>query len=247
MIVDLPRQDLFTPPPRAVLIDVGFTLTSYDGARVAALVAERGVSVSAAAVDATERALRAELAQHAWSQRPGDGGPPAGGPRFFRRVFELAGAQGEAAALEAAATWLWDRHLERNLWSRPLAGVVQALEDLRRAGLRLAVISNSEGTIAALLAELGITAYFDAVLDSWVEGVSKPDPRIFALALGRLGVAAGDAIMVGDSIAADVAGAAASGVRAALLDPYDLHAGASAARFASFSDFAAALLAARTG
>jgi HAD superfamily hydrolase (TIGR01509 family) len=239
---------LFVPWPRAVLIDVGFTLTSYDGARMAELLAERGVSVSAAAIDATEPTLRAELAHHAWPQRPGDGGPPTGGPRFFRRVFELAGARGDAAALDHAASWLWERHLERNLWRRVLPGVVPALERLRGAGLRLAVISNSEGTIAALLAELGLAAHFDAVVDSWVEGVSKPDPRIFALALDRLGVAASDAIMVGDSPAADVAGAAAAGVRAALLDPYDLHPApqpaASAARFADFADFAAALLAA---
>src|SRR5689334_25353396 len=100
MSLDLPRPHLFTPRPRAVLIDVGFTLTSYDGARIAALVAERGVDVSAPAVDATERALRSELAQYAWSQRPGDGAPPSGGPRFFRRVFELAGARGEPAALD---------------------------------------------------------------------------------------------------------------------------------------------------
>jgi putative hydrolase of the HAD superfamily len=243
MIADLPRHDLFVPRPRAVLIDVGFTLTSYDGTRAAALVAERGVTVSAAAIDATEPVLRAELAHHAWPQRPGDGGPPTGGPRFFRRMFELAGARGEPGALDAAATYLWDRHLERNLWSRLLPGVVPALAALRRAELRLAVISNSEGTIAALLAELGLTGQFDAVLDSWVEGVSKPDPRIFALALERLGVAPADAIMVGDSPAADIAGAKAAGVRAALLDPYDLHPAASAARFADFAAFAAALLA----
>jgi HAD superfamily hydrolase (TIGR01509 family) len=247
MTVDLPRKPFFTPPPRALLVDVGFTLTSYDGARVAAIAAERGVQVAAAAVDATEPALRAELAHHAWPQRPGDVGPPAGGPRFFRRILELADAQGGAVA--AAADLLWTRHLERNLWSRVLDGVAPALAALRGAGLRLAVISNSEGTIAALLAEAGLAGQFDLVLDSWVEGISKPDPRIFALALGRLGVAPGDAIMVGDSPAADIAGAAAAGVRAALLDPYDLHAdalqpGASAARFASFAAFAAALLAA---
>ena len=44
--------------------------------------------------------------------------------------------------------------------------------------------------------------------------MSKPDPAIFAIALERLGVVAGDAVMIGDSWAADVEGAMASGVRA---------------------------------
>jgi putative hydrolase of the HAD superfamily len=162
-------------------------------------------------------------------------------------VFELAGARGDEAALQAAAEWVWSRHLERNLWTRVLDGVSAALAGLRRGGLKLAVVSNSEGTIVGLLADTGLGHCFDAVLDSWVEGVSKPDPRIFALALDRLGVAAADAIMVGDSPAADIAGAEAAGVRAALLDPYDLHPGESAARFAGFADFAESLLASRGG
>jgi HAD superfamily hydrolase (TIGR01509 family) len=234
---------VFTPPPRALLVDVGFTLTSYDGARIAALAAEEGVTVSAAEVEDTERELRAELTQHRWPQRRDAPGAPGGGVRFFRRILELAGARAQPQALSAAADRLWTRHLEHNLWSRVLEGVAPALVDLRAAGLKLAVVSNSEGTIAALLAELGLAGCFDLVLDSWVEGFSKPDPRLLDLALHRLGVAAADAIMVGDSPGADVAGAAAAGVRAALLDPYDLHPDASAARFASFADFAAALLA----
>jgi len=138
---------------------------------------------------------------------------------------------------------VWNEHLQRNVWSRPIDGVAAALGELRRAGLKLAVVSNAEGTIAALLSQLGLADAFDAVLDSWVEGVSKPDPRIFTRAAERLGVAVTDAVMVGDSPGADVAGAAAAGMRAALLDPYDLHPEASAARFASFPAFAAALLA----
>ena len=43
-------------------------------------------------------------------------------------------------------------------------------------------------------------------------GWRKPDPRIFGSALDRLGVAAGDAVHVGDRLDADVGGAAAAGI-----------------------------------
>ena len=44
--------------------------------------------------------------------------------------------------------------------------------------------------------------------------MAKPDPRIFAIALERLGCAAADAVMIGDSWPADIEGARAAGVRA---------------------------------
>ena len=61
------------------------------------------------------------------------------------------------------------------------------------------------------------------MLDSGVVGVAKPDPRIFAIALERLGVAAEHTIHVGDTPAADVDGAIAAGVTPVLVDPYDDH------------------------
>src|SRR5688572_18441708 len=139
MAPDLPRRSrLFAPAPRALLIDAGFTLVCYDGAAIAAIAGERGVQVDPDAVDATESAMRAEMAQHDWPQQPGSIAPSTGGARFFRRVLELAKAQADAAALETAAELIWNRHLGENLWSRPLPGVVSALEALRAAGLKLA-------------------------------------------------------------------------------------------------------------
>ena len=60
----------------------------------------------------------------------------------------------------------------------------------------------------------GLDAYVDALIVSEEAGVSKPDPAIFTIALDRLGAAAGDAVMIGDSWTADIEGALAAGVRA---------------------------------
>jgi putative hydrolase of the HAD superfamily len=230
--------------PRAVLIDAGFTLVSYDGGTIATLAAEAGVRVDATRVEATEPHLRRELATHDWPQAPGSAAPVAGGARFFRRVLELAGADVGASSLDAAAELIWDRHLVENVWTRLYDGIVPALQRLRERGLRLALVSNSEGTVEALIERLALSRYFDAVVDSWHVGVTKPDPAIFLHALERLGVGAGEAVMVGDSMKADVGGAIAAGIRAVLIDPLDLHADAVVPRFATFAAFATAVTAA---
>ncbi len=234
---------MFQPRPRAVLVDVGFTITFHDGPRIASLAAEGGVQVTAESVHGAERALRRELAHYRWPSRAESPAPVGDGIRFCRRLLELAGAQAAAPQrLDAAAERVWRSHLQRNVWSRVGAGVADALARLRGAGIRLAVVSNSEGTIERMLAEVGLLSCFDTVVDSWVVGLAKPDPRIFELALRHLDVPPHDAVHVGDSPAADVAGARSAGVRAALVDPFDFHEACDAPRFRDFAAFADAVL-----
>ena len=78
--------------------------------------------------------------------------------------------------------------------------VPPVLERLAAAGLTLGVISNFEEWLERLLEELGVTRYFDVRVLSGAEGVEKPDPRIFRLALERAGVPAQRAVYVGDKI-----------------------------------------------
>ncbi|MCL5677409.1 MAG: HAD-IA family hydrolase [Firmicutes bacterium] len=99
------------------------------------------------------------------------------------------------------------------------------LEALRGRGLRLAVISNYTGTLLDDFKALGLTGYFDAILDSQMLGIYKPDPEIFRVACAATGCKPEEALHVGDSPAADVAGALAAGVKPILLDPLDAFAG----------------------
>ena len=222
----MPEQRLPFRRPRVVLLDAGFTLTFCDGARIATLARAAGATVEASALEAAEPALRRELAQYVWASTPTSTAKSAGGgPGFFRRMLELAGATlsagaaGNAASgsgvsaegLDGVAAAIWEGHLRSNVWRRVGAGVREALADLRAAGLRAAVVSNSEGTVEAMLKETGLHTHLETVVDSWVVGVAKPDPRIFHIALERLGATAADAVMVGDSPTADVAGAVNAG------------------------------------
>lgn len=67
-------------------------------------------------------------------------------------------------------------------------------------------------------AAIGAAEHVDAFVLSFEVGAIKPDPAIFTAALDRLGVAAPDALMVGDSEEAD-GGARAVGCQFALVDP----------------------------
>ncbi|MHB9145959.1 MAG: HAD family hydrolase [Symbiobacteriia bacterium] len=95
------------------------------------------------------------------------------------------------------------------------------LQTLRRQGYRLAVVSNYTGTLLDDLRALGLAGYFDVILDSQVVGSYKPDPELFRIACAATGAKPVEAVQVGDSPDADVAGALAAGVHPILLDALD--------------------------
>ena len=77
---------------------------------------------------------------------------------------------------------------------------------------RLGVVSNFYGNLATVCDELGLRRHLGVIVDSSAVGWTKPDPRIFQRALDGLGVEAGDAAFVGDSLSRDMAGARAVGM-----------------------------------
>ena len=96
--------------------------------------------------------------------------------------------------------------------------VEPALSALRQLpGLQLAVVSDWGSSLHDLLAGLGLDRYLDFVLASGAVGVSKPNPAFFRIALERAGVEPAAALMVGDSLRADVQGAQAAGMDGVLL------------------------------
>jgi putative hydrolase of the HAD superfamily len=132
--------------------------------------------------------------------------------------------------LDEATDVLLGEFARGGVWTRQIPGSREALAALAERGLRLGVVSNADGTVEEQLRRDGICQVgpgpgveVGIVLDSGVVGVAKPDPAIFRLALAALGVTPEAAVHVGDTPAADVAGALAAGVRPLLVDPYDFH------------------------
>ena len=109
------------------------------------------------------------------------------------------------------------------LWTVAIEGTVEAVSRLRDAGFRMAVVSNSDGSVRDSLSRAGFDGLFEFVVDSQELGVAKPDPAIFAHALARLEIEPSGAWYVGDSVYHDVGGGQAAGLGlSVLVDPFDL-------------------------
>ena len=85
--------------------------------------------------------------------------------------------------------------------------------DSLRGRCRLGLLTNGVPRIQrGKLAGAGLTEYFDEIVISGEVGFGKPDRRVFEHALERLGVSAGEAVMIGDSLRSDIGGANAAGI-----------------------------------
>jgi HAD superfamily hydrolase (TIGR01509 family) len=193
--------------PTAVLFDAGGTLILQDpvemsarlGSPIDPMAAHRAHYVAMA--EFSDRRLQGDALDWDW---------------WLERYFGLLGV---------AEPHLAGERIDRGygLWHHPLAGVAEAIEALRRNGIRVAVVSNSDGSVTESLARAGLADLFEFVIDSHEVGVSKPNPQIFEVALERMGLGPSEAWYVGDSVFHDVNGAlAASMARAILVDPYGL-------------------------
>ena len=134
----------------------------------------------------------------------------------FRRLFRATGTVADEEVVSQAAAAYRSGYMKIR---RPVTGAAGLLA-LVRTRTRIGIVSNN------LLEEqrdklrtCGLDRYVDVLVVSEEAGISKPDPRIFEIALTRLGCSAPDAVMVGDSWAADVVGARDAGIRPVWFNP----------------------------
>ncbi|MDQ3985040.1 MAG: HAD-IA family hydrolase [Actinomycetota bacterium] len=111
-----------------------------------------------------------------------------------------------------------------------------ALTELRASGYRIGLISNFEEWLEEMLVELEVGHLFDTKVISGVEGVEKPDPEIYRLALQRAGVSPGAALHVGDSPGLDVRPAQSVGMIPVLLDRWDRYSAEEVPRIRSLEE-----------
>ena len=119
--------------------------------------------------------------------------------------------------------------------------VPPVLDRLRDAGLVLGVVSNFEEWLERLLEELGVRPYFQVSVISGVEGLEKPDPRIFELAMDRAGVTPERSVYVGDNPEFDVDPALALGMFPVLIDRRDRFVDAPGPRITAMDELPALL------
>ncbi len=203
---------------RAVLFDVDFTLCrpgpELSAERYARVAERHGVMLDAGRYEDAREAAVLNLKRHPellhdetiWH-------------RFTEEIFVGMGGP-EAIASECATEieegWGVSENFEL------FEDVMPVLEELRKAELRIALVSNGIRDLSEFVAHHRLDV--DAIVDSRSHGRVKPHPTIFQAALAALGVAPWDAVMVGDSLEEDIEGARALGMRAILIDREERHA-----------------------
>ena len=206
-------------PLRAILFDAGNTLVRIDYTAIATALAAHGVATTADALMRAEWRARVRLDDDVFARRElASTEARATHRRYLAYVLEGIGVT-DPALVDAMDAWRGGHNQPLGLWTAPEPNAAPALRLARTAGLRTGVISNSNGRIKQILAQLELLPLLDLALDSHEEGVEKPEPEIFARALARVGVVATDAAYVGDLYSIDVLGARRAGLRAVLLDP----------------------------
>lgn len=101
----------------------------------------------------------------------------------------------------------------QSYWT-PEADTVPVLERLKSRGYRMGLISNAadDKDVQMLVDKAGIRAYFETIISSAAFGIRKPNPQIFHSVLEQLGVTPQQAVMVGDTLGADILGANNAGL-----------------------------------
>jgi putative hydrolase of the HAD superfamily len=201
------------PRPQLVLLDVDFTLIRprrvFDASGYAELGARFGARLE------PDRYEQARLdALHVW--RVATLEHRSAQQRLFaiEIVRRMGATAAEAEAIGDAAEEAWGDPGNFELFP----DVEPLLEVLRASGCTVGLVSNTDRELGPFAAELGISV--DFALASRAHGRRKPCTTIFAAALALGGAAPEAAVMVGDSLDDDIAGAAGSGLRAVLVDRF---------------------------
>ena len=216
---------------KAILFDAGGTLIHLDSSRIRDLLSvELDVEMS---LDRFPRAQSLAMARVAELVAAGAGSTEQLKREFYTTLLPEIGVSKDK--LSRAVDCAFKLAREEMLWGQAEDATAPALNELKKRGYILAVVSNSDGRIESAFQQARLTGYFDFFIDSYIVGIEKPDPRIFQLAIERAGVAANEAAYVGDLYPVDVVGARSAGLLPILYDPFDLNREADCLRIRSIS------------
>lgn len=146
----------------------------------------------------------------AWERRDLD-------PSLHRTAYMATLAASGVGLTDEEAEAVYTSLTDPEGW-RPYPDTEAVLRGLRAAGVPVAVVSNIAWDIRPVFRRYGVEDLVDEFVLSYVEGVVKPDPKIFTVACQRIGVAPEQALMVGDSPEND-GGAAGIGCATAFVNP----------------------------
>jgi putative hydrolase of the HAD superfamily len=219
---------------RAVLLDVGWTLVYPSPRREEAILEalrRRGYPAPRANIERGLEAARAFYQAQRWQQQT-----KRGLSAFWFRYYTELLAHLEPQIKDPNLAKDLVEEVEGAISYRLYPDTLGVLMELRQRDFAIGAVSNWSPELPALCRAWGLSPYFDTLVVSDIVGPHKPDPRIFAIALGALRVSAEEAIHVGDDYEADVQGARAAGILPVLLDRFGRHESADCIRIGSLED-----------
>ncbi len=154
---------------------------------------------------------------------------------FYERFLPVVGIEESNGEFPALRDELIRRVRNSRNWNQPVPGTRALLERLGQR-YRLGVISNADGQIEAMLRDCGLADCFLNFTDSGLVGMEKPDPRIFHIALERMGSAPEESLYVGDIYSVDYQGATAVGMQAVIMDAAGVYRGTNYPRIESLME-----------
>jgi HAD superfamily hydrolase (TIGR01662 family) len=206
---------------RAVFFDVDFTLIhpgpTFQGHGYAEACGRHGLIIDAARFDAAVAAASATL------RAEGGAYDPQVFIEYTLRIIEGMGGSGAGAA--AAARDLFDAWASCHHFTM-YEEVPEVLRALHAEGYTIGLISNTQRSLKTFEEHFALDGLFTVAISSSDHGYMKPHPSIFEEGLRRAGVDAGEAVMVGDSVPHDIAGALRIGMRGILVARSGLSIGA---------------------
>ncbi|MEW6236154.1 MAG: HAD-IA family hydrolase [Candidatus Omnitrophota bacterium] len=136
---------------------------------------------------------------------------------LYQGVLEDLGFPGEEMAIYVDDLWHeWEEGWRLRLFDDAIPALIMLME----AGFHLGIVTNWDRTFDPLLERMGLTDLFDVIVVSCREGVAKPDPRIFQLALERAGTTGDQSWFIGDQLDIDIQPAKKLGMKTVLVDYY---------------------------
>lgn len=132
----------------------------------------------------------------------------------FTEVCEALGMPAKSFIIDKLIG-LWNKN---RMLAKLYPETIKVLEDLKKKGYKLCLVSNTDALIQQILERFDLTKYFDAFIFSYEIGTLKTDPAFYETALKELKVKKNDALVVGDSVETDILGAEKAGIKAVLVD-----------------------------
>lgn len=198
---------------RAIFFDVDFTLIypgpTFQGEGYARFCADESLEIEVTRFDdavAAASFILDEVEEQVYD--------PNLFVHYTATIIEHMGGRGAGvvrAAERIYQQWASNHHFEI------YDDVAPVLAELAASGFVLGVISNSHRSLEAFKTHFKLDALIGATISSAEHGFMKPHRSIFEAALQQAQVTAAEAVMVGDSLKADIEGARAAGMRGILL------------------------------